>query len=49
MSTYNGEKYLRSQLDSIIAQTVQDMTLLIRDDGSTDGTIKIIQEYQRQY
>ena len=49
MSTYNGEKYLRSQLNSIIAQTVQDMTLLIRDDGSTDGTIKIVQEYQRQY
>lgn len=49
MSTYNGGRYIRTQLESIAAQTVKNKTLLIRDDGSTDDTIKIIQEYQKQY
>ena len=49
MSTYNGEQYIRTQLDSIVAQTVANKTLLIRDDGSTDNTINIIREYQAQY
>lgn len=49
MSTYNGEKYIREQLDSIVGQTVKNIKLTIRDDGSSDNTIKIIQEYQKQY
>lgn len=45
MSTYNGEHYIVEQLDSIFAQTVQDFHLYIRDDGSKDRTISVIEEY----
>jgi len=45
LSTFNGEKYLRSQLDSVIAQTFRDWRLIIRDDGSSDKTPEIIHEY----
>lgn len=48
MSTYNGSKYIRTQLDSIIAQNAEKKTLLIRDDGSTDDTVEIIEEYQAE-
>ncbi len=45
MATYNGEKNLREQLDSIINQTYDNWILMIRDDGSTDGTIELLEEY----
>ena len=45
MSTYNGQKYLREQLDSILNQEGVDVSLLIRDDGSKDDTIDILKEY----
>lgn len=45
MPTYNGEKYLRQQLDSIVNQTYKQIDCYIRDDGSTDGTVSIIDEY----
>lgn len=45
MATYNGEKYLKEQLDSILEQTYQDFRLLISDDMSTDGTRAILNEY----
>ena len=45
MGTFNGEKYLIPQLQSIQEQTVQDWTLLIRDDGSSDQTLAIISDY----
>lgn len=46
MSTYNGEKVIRPQIDSILAQTWQNWKLVIRDDGSTDQTRRILEEYQ---
>ncbi len=49
LSTYNGELYLREQLDSILAQSCTDWTLLVRDDGSTDGTLKIINDYSARF
>lgn len=49
MATYNGEEYLKEQIDSIIRQSSKDWTLYIRDDGSTDGTIGIIEEYAGKY
>lgn len=49
MATYNGEKYLREQIDSILAQTEQNWILYIRDDGSTDSTPQIIHEYAMNY
>lgn len=45
MSTYNGEKYLREQLDSILGQDYPRIILLIRDDGSTDGTKALLEQY----
>lgn len=49
MAVYNGEKYLKEQLDSIGGQTVTDWKLHIRDDGSTDGTLGIIEEFAKRY
>ncbi len=40
MSTYNGEKYLRNQIDSILSQENVNVSILVRDDGSEDGTLK---------
>lgn len=45
MATYNGERYIQEQIDSILYQTNQDWTLYIQDDGSTDNTLKIIKNY----
>lgn len=45
MSTYNGEKYIKEQLDSIRAQDYPELSLLIRDDGSTDTTVEVVQDY----
>lgn len=45
MSTYNGERYLSEQLDSLLVQRGVDVTILIRDDGSTDNTIQILNDY----
>lgn len=44
--TYNVEKYLRECLDSILAQTFQDFEIICVDDGSTDRTLDILQEYK---
>lgn len=48
MTTYNGEKFLREQLDSILRQTYTDFELIICDDCSTDGTWKILAEYEKK-
>lgn len=49
MSTYNGEKYIAEQIESIAAQKNVDVRLLIRDDSSKDRTLEIIEEYQHKY
>lgn len=49
MSTYNGEKFIREQIDSILKQKDVDVQLLIRDDGSMDHTIEIINEYAKRF
>ncbi len=48
LSTYNGERFLADQIRSIQEQTFSDWTLLIRDDGSTDQTRQIIEEFVRE-
>ena len=48
LATYNGEKYIREQIDSILNQNHKDFRLLISDDGSTDKTIEILQEYKEK-
>lgn len=45
MATYNGAKYIRQQILSIIAQTHADWRLLVHDDGSTDETVSIVREF----
>ena len=46
MATYNGEKYLREQIDSILNQTYSNIRLIISDDCSKDQTIQILKEYE---
>lgn len=49
MATYNGEKYLREQLDSIVKYLTPSDELIISDDGSTDKTLEIISEYSSKF
>jgi len=48
MSTYNGEAFLKEQLDSILNQTYKNLEIIISDDSSTDNTVEIIKEYQNK-
>ena len=48
LPTYNGEAYLIQQIESILQQTYRDFQLIIRDDGSTDNTIMIIEQFQNR-
>src|ERR1700728_1787253 len=45
MATFNGEKYIREQLDSIAGQTLLPFELVITDDGSTDATLGIVENF----
>lgn len=49
MATYNGEKYLKQQIDSILEQTYEDWKIIIHDDGSSDNTLDIVKEYVMKY
>ncbi len=49
LSTYNGERYLSEQLDSLLSQVGVELTILIRDDGSSDSTLEIIEEYSLNF
>jgi len=48
MCTYNGERFLRPQIGSVLAQTYQNIELLVVDDASTDSTVVILEEYSRK-
>lgn len=47
LATYNGEKYIKAQLYSILYQNYTNWKVLIHDDGSTDNTINIIKEFSK--
>jgi glycosyltransferase involved in cell wall biosynthesis len=49
LSVYNGEKYLTEQIQSIINQTHQNWELLIKNDGSTDGSLSIINAFIKNH
>ena len=49
MATYNGEKNLNQQLNSILKQTYQNFVLFISDDHSSDNTLNIIRHYEKIY
>lgn len=46
LSSYNGEKYIREQLDSLLLQEGVEISIVVRDDGSNDGTLQILEEYE---
>ena len=49
LATWNSERYLAEQLDSLFAQTYQNFEILIHDGGSSDNTVSIIHRYMKQY
>lgn len=49
LSSYQGEQFLKEQLDSLLKQSWKNLEILIRDDGSTDGTRKILEDYSGKY
>ncbi|MGZ3871969.1 MAG: glycosyltransferase family 2 protein [Mucilaginibacter sp.] len=48
IATYNGEKYLDQQIQSILRQTLQPAEIIVCDDCSTDGTVAILNKYSQQ-
>jgi glycosyltransferase involved in cell wall biosynthesis len=49
LSSFNGEKFISEQLDSVLTQDVADLKMIIRDDGSSDSTCRILNEYTSKY
>ena len=49
LATYNSEKYIAIQLYSILAQSYKDWQLYVRDDGSNDGTVDILNQFSSLY
>jgi len=49
LAVYNGEKYLKAQIESILSQSFKDFKIIIRDDGSTDKSVDIINYYCNEY
>ena len=49
MASYNSEKYIESQINSILNQTYNDYHIYINDDISTDNTLNILQNYKKQH
>lgn len=47
LATYNGEKYVSEQIESILSQTHKNFNLIISDDNSTDNTFKILKKYEK--
>ncbi len=48
LATYNGERYIRTQVESILAQSIKPSRIIIRDDGSTDKTLSVLQELRNE-
>lgn len=49
VSTYNGMKYLQEQIESLLNQNYGNYEIHIRDDGSQDGTVELIKQYEKKY
>ena len=49
IATYNGERFIKEQLDSLLSQTYQDFIIYISDDNSSDATYSIVQDYTAKY
>lgn len=48
ISTYNGEKYIKEQIDSVLSQSYPSVRIYVRDDGSSDNTMEILRGYARK-
>lgn len=46
LCTYNGERYLEEQIDSLFSQSYRDFKIFVHDDGSTDRSIEIVKSYE---
>lgn len=49
MATYNGSRFLKEQLDSLLSQTYPNIEIIVVDDCSTDNTVEILKEYELKY
>jgi glycosyltransferase involved in cell wall biosynthesis len=49
LSSYNGERYIQEQIDSILRQQDVEVTLYVRDDGSSDSTVEILKRFAAEY
>ena len=49
LSSYNGEQFIREQIESILRNINEDDEIIIGDDGSTDGTLDILNEYKKLF
>ena len=49
LASYNGEKYISEQIESLLNQTYSDIQILIRDDNSKDQTLSVIKRYVEKY
>jgi hypothetical protein len=49
LGTYNGERFVREQIDSILKQDHADFRIIARDDGSQDGTVRVLEEYAARW
>ena len=48
LATYNGEKYIKEQIESILNQTYDNFELILVDDCSTDTSVETVKEYQKK-
>lgn len=48
LSSYNGERYIGEQIESLLKQEYENLSIYVRDDGSTDFTVHILEEYERE-
>ena len=49
LSTYNSGAHLREQLDSVLSQSFDELVVYVRDDGSTDGTVPLIEDFANKH
>src|ERR1700741_8897 len=49
MTTYNGERFLVQQIESILSQTLPPKEIIVCDDGSSDGTVNILEKYRKSH
>ena len=48
LATYNGERFLKEQIESLYEQTYTQWDIYVHDDGSSDNTIQILEEYEKE-